>query len=478
MKRLFVWGVLGASLFLNTPFIAYCADMRAVAIEAREKKALLLEKARLEKEQAEKEAKKTRQKIFADKKSLMASATELKMKNRALKEKNVSAEEKLNELIDQEKELASQFEEMDAVVRELVGFIRINARDLDALLNQSLQKFFFQNRKKVLASVLKQARFPGMDDIHQIVDLTFDEIKQSGEVFVQHGPIVDRAGKERSADILFIGNFTAAYMLSDEIGFLINSDKSDRLFALSKFPPPRIRKKLRQYMAGESEDVPIDVSRGGALRQLTHRLDLLEQVPKGGAIVWPILGILFLAILIIVERFSYLFRMKVDADVLTNKVNTLVSQHDWKACRELCTRHESKPLPKVLLAGIKFRNMNREDMENAIQEKILHEIPRLEKFLSTLGMLGAIAPLLGLLGTVTGMIKTFHVITYYGTGDPRMMSGGISEALVTTMIGLAVAIPIMLCHTFLTRMVENIIGQMEEKSVSFINTVFKTRTGE
>ncbi len=103
------------------------------------------------------------------------------------------------------------------------------------------------------------------------------------------------------------------------------------------------------------------------------------------------------------------------------------------------------------------------------------KIPAIERFVSTLGMLAAIAPLLGLLGTVTGMINTFHVITYYGAGDPKMMSGGISEALVTTMLGLSVAIPIMLFHTLLSRRVETQISQMEEKAVAFVNMVFKAR---
>jgi biopolymer transport protein ExbB len=96
--------------------------------------------------------------------------------------------------------------------------------------------------------------------------------------------------------------------------------------------------------------------------------------------------------------------------------------------------------------------------------------------LSTLGLLAAIAPLLGLLGTVTGMIDTFHVITQHGTGDPRMMSGGISEALVTTMLGLTVAIPIMLVHTMLSRTVENRIGQMEEKAVALVNIADRYRS--
>jgi biopolymer transport protein ExbB len=122
--------------------------------------------------------------------------------------------------------------------------------------------------------------------------------------------------------------------------------------------------------------------------------------------------------------------------------------------------------------------MKREAMENALQEAILREIPPMERFLSTLGMLAAIAPLLGLLGTVTGMIDTFHVITQHGTGDPRMMSGGISEALVTTMLGLSVAIPIMLAHTLLNRTVDTRIGQMEEKAISLVNMVHKNRNAD
>jgi biopolymer transport protein ExbB len=130
---------------------------------------------------------------------------------------------------------------------------------------------------------------------------------------------------------------------------------------------------------------------------------------------------------------------------------------------------------RVIKAGIACCDMKREEMENALQEAILKEIPPMERFLSTLGMLAAIAPLLGLLGTVTGMIDTFHVITMHGTGDPRLMSGGISEALVTTMLGLSVAIPLMLSQTLLNRTVDNRIGEMEEKAVALVNILHKNR---
>jgi biopolymer transport protein ExbB len=234
-----------------------------------------------------------------------------------------------------------------------------------------------------------------------------------------------------------------------------------------------MQKEIRRYMEGESESVPIDVSRGGALRQLTHELSLLQQVPKGGPIVWPILAIFGLGILIILERTLFLMRKSLDADKLTNRIASLAQAHNWKKCKDICARYRKKPVARVLSAGLEYYHMQREAMEDALQEAISKEVPPMERFLSTLGMLAAIAPLLGLLGTVTGMIDTFHVITQHGTGDPRMMSGGISEALVTTMLGLSVAIPIMLAHTLLNRAVDKRIGQMEEKAMALVNIVHK-----
>jgi biopolymer transport protein ExbB len=125
----------------------------------------------------------------------------------------------------------------------------------------------------------------------------------------------------------------------------------------------------------------------------------------------------------------------------------------------------------VVRAGINARHEKREVLESILQEAILKELPRLERALPFLNIMAAVAPLLGLLGTVTGMISTFEVINIHGTGDPRLMSGGISVALVTTMLGLMVAIPIMLMHTFLSRQVEHIIGDMEEKSVAMTNII-------
>ena len=128
---------------------------------------------------------------------------------------------------------------------------------------------------------------------------------------------------------------------------------------------------------------------------------------------------------------------------------------------------------KILKAGLENVPASREVLENVLQEAILRELPRLERFLPTLSVLAAIAPLLGLLGTVTGMINTFQVIMQFGTSDPRMMSGGISEALITTQLGLVVAIPILIMHHFLERRVDKVIGDMEEKGTALTVTILK-----
>lgn len=474
MNRLFF-----SLLLVFTLFVAgtRAEDMRLREQEAERKKAELLEKLEQEKQQAQVEARESKQRIMSDRRALEAAISELENKIRVLEKQNRALIAKREELLLQEKALKERLGEVDAVIHELVGNIRINARELDGLVNQSLQSAVDPDRGDWLEGLMDKSSFPGMDDVQAMVNLFFDEIQRSGEVRIENCPMINRSGEEVAADILILGNFTSAYRLKDEVGFLNYNPDDRRFYALPNLPSWRLRRCIKTYMAGESDAVPVDISRGGALRQLSHRMTLWEQITKGGPIVWPILGILVMAVVLFAERLIFLVRKSIDAEKFMEQMSGCISAGDWETCRLICRRQKDKPLANIITAGINFRHMHRQDMENVLQETILREIPPMERFLSTLGMLAAIAPLLGLLGTVTGMINTFHVITYYGTGDPRMMSGGISEALVTTMLGLMVAIPIMFGHTILSRRVENMIAEMEEKAVSFINMVYKTKEG-
>jgi biopolymer transport protein ExbB len=475
LKIVAVWITFGCLLM---PCIGATQDMRKVNIEARQKEAALLQQARQEEAEARKEAEENRRAILADKQKWTAAVSRLKDDNRQLENSNKALEASIQKLILREQAESTDIKKMDAELKELLGLIRINAKDLEAIVRQSPRSALKPDRSDMLQAIIQQTEFPGMKKLQQMTDILFDEMQSSGEVRHAEGTIVDRSGREITADILQLGHFTSAYHLPDETGFLLYSDTSKRFFALSKLPDYPDKRQLEKYMNGKTDSVPIDISKGGALRQLTHRTSLWERIRSGGALVWPILGIGVLAALIILERFVYLSRKNMNADKLMQTIRQAISHQDWKTCGKICSPKHSKPVARVLAAGIQFKSAGREDMENALQEAVLREIPKLERFLSTLGMLAAIAPLLGLLGTVTGMINTFHVITCFGSSDPRMMSGGISEALVTTMLGLSVAIPIMLCHTLLTRMVDKMIGQMEEKAVAFTNLIFKTRAME
>ena len=358
----------------------------------------------------------------------------------------------------------------------VAGQIRRYAQEARGVINNSPQSGTEKNRGAFLNILVRADHSPRLADLEAMVDLLMDEALKSGRIRLVKGTVIDPAGREQAADLLMAGNLTTLYQTADDTGYALYSETGGRFFALSRSAGWRVDRVNRQYLSGNRDAFYMDITQGAALREMVHRPGLAGQIAKGGPIVWPILAILVLGLAIIIERAIYLWKRTCDAETFMALVGHCIAGGQWDACRLACEKNQKQSVPRVIGTAVAFGQMDRESMENALQEAILNEVPRLERFLSTLGLLAAIAPLLGLLGTVTGMIQTFHVITYYGTGDARMLSGGISEALVTTMLGLCVAIPLMLGHTLLTRKVETLIGQMEEKAVAFVNMIFKSRT--
>ncbi len=451
---------------------AHAQDMRVSAREAARKRAALAEKAAAELAAARREAALSRKRIFADRKALTAAVEALHKRRRALEKRKQELSAQLTQLGTLQETLRPQLSQAREAHRDLQGFFRSAARDLVKLVAQSYQTALNPRRYPSARQLADQEALPTMAHIRRLEELLTEEIAHGGEVrLVKQGPFISRDGRQRTGELLLLGNFTAFYRIPAETGFLLFSDKSHRFFALSRLPEKRWRRKVQAYMDGRSEDVLIDISRGAALRQYTQRPRLAEQLRRGGPIVWPILLIGVLALAIIVERIVNLQRKSLNSDGFMKRLLGFTAEGRWEDGRRLCERYGAKALPRVLHAGLQFHDASREDLENVLQEAILNEIPSIERFLSTLGMLAAIAPLLGLLGTVTGMINTFQAITFFGTGNPRVMSGGISEALITTMLGLAVAIPIMLAHSLLSRKVEKLIGELEARAVAFINQV-------
>ena len=451
------------------------ADMRLQAVEIRQKEARFLEQARQEKERAEAEDKVVRQAIMADRDKLTTAITRLEKERQELLQKKSSLLQTLFEVTAQKKALASQVEQAQAQVQGISGQTRQFAKKLQALVNESPQTALAPERDEFLKKILSKEEFGGLGELEQILALALSEISASGEVRLSSGNIINRSGQKVTAEILSVGNFSLAYRTDHETGWLLYSAQSRQLFALSQKASWATRSGIDKYMSGQTPALPLDISSGAALRQLAQKSSLLQRIASGGPLIYPILAIFILAGLIVTERMVFLYRRRLDATALMEELTPYIASGQAREGAAECLKYSHQPIARVLQAGLEASALPQNELENVLQETILREIPHLERFLSTLGMLATIAPLLGLLGTVTGMINTFHAITFFGSGDAKMMSGGISEALVTTMLGLSAAIPIMLCHSLLARRVESMIATMEEKAVSLINSISKAR---
>jgi biopolymer transport protein ExbB len=424
------------------------------------------------------EASETERQILSNRETLLATVAQLEAEQKTLEEHLASLERQTVKLTRQREKLADRWAQRELEFQEIAGNVRVVARDLETMLRNSLITAAAPERLEAIAPLLRKGYFPDIDDISGMADLFLDEIARSGEVSLRRqAEYVNRSGEKQHGTVLNLGKFLAIYQEKGETGFLRYSPGGQNLFALSALPPWRTQRSLKRYLDGRDEVVPIDFSGGAVLRQITRKPSLGEQLCAGGPIVWPILLIGLAALVIVIERILFLRRVRGNTDKIMGTVNTLAAKGQWDTCENLVRKpeHRRSPVVAVILAGLSGRHQDRETLDSILQEAILHELPRLERFLSGLSILGVVAPLLGLLGTVTGMIDTFRVITLHGTGDPKLMSGGISEALITTELGLAVAIPIMLLHTFLSRQVDRIVGDMEEKAVALTNIIQKER---
>ena len=205
---------------------------------------------------------------------------------------------------------------------------------------------------------------------------------------------------------------------------------------------------------------------GGGFREALER-----EFAGGGWVMWPILGLALAGIFIVGEKVIVFIRKDQAVDKLAGRVQVLAGAGRIPEAIDLC-RKSGGSVGRVLLAILEQADGSREDAESRAHEVMLDESPALEKRITTMNILAAASPLVGLLGTVTGMVRLFDVITVHGTGNPKLMAGGISEALIATKWGLGVAIPLLLSYNWLDTWSVRIIGNMEKHAARLVNTLF------
>jgi biopolymer transport protein ExbB len=273
---------------------------------------------------------------------------------------------------------------------------------------------------------------------------------QQGQVVRYEADVLTSEGNVERREVVRAGPFSA---ISNGKYLLWQSDQ-EKLRELTRQPPSRYLNTVEPFEEAESgfETLAVDPSRGQLLSALTDTPNFQERIAQGGAVGYTIITLGILALVLGVVRWIGVFFVgrKVSAQQKSDYVK------------------KDNPLGRVLSVFEDNREVDAETLELKLDEAVMREASGLQRLLWVVKTVSVVAPLLGLLGTVTGMIQTFQQITLFGAGDPKMMAGGISEALVTTMLGLITAIPLVLLYDTLANSTRRIIDVLDEQSAGLI----------
>ncbi|MGD9159487.1 MAG: MotA/TolQ/ExbB proton channel family protein [Desulfobacteraceae bacterium] len=337
----------------------------------------------------------------------------------------------------------------------------------------------YPDRKEILQNIADSKRFPGMDWIRILVEFYFSEMEETGVIKKRTGEFVGPDGRATTGEIIRLGRLMSYFRLNDgTVGFLKPEADGRRLVAVTGDAPGSMLSAIGKYFDNESNILPIDLSGGSAFIQMTKKLSPSEWMDQGGPIMYAIAAVGLFALILGIERFIVLGTKARASEKVMNYIKDMVSQSNFSEAKAFCSSKSRIPTCQMLDSALEHVGHSQEVIDSALQEAILKQVPKLEKFIPTLALFAAISPLMGLLGTVSGMIETFKIIVEVGTGDPAQLADGISVALLTTYFGLCVAIPIMFVHHFLKSQVDRIVVDMQEKGTAFAITLLKQQSGK
>ncbi|SHJ92173.1 MotA/TolQ/ExbB proton channel family protein [Halomonas caseinilytica] len=353
-------------------------------------------------------------------------------------------------------ELEAQQQSQQAELQELDGQIDEQGGDLGAVFDEvagvsgELRDDLGQSWLTLGAEVSLP---PRLDDdgvlrsrqVETLADSLMGLTRETARIVNLTAPVAGQDGSRSERSVTRVGDLLA---FSD--GQLLQRTGDEGALSVLEHTPAGVSERLSDFQAGQGDVISLDPSDGQVLEALAQQPTLLERFRQGGAVGYVVVVLGAIGLLMALFQYLYLLRVTV----------TLKRQ-----LGDLERLREDNPLGRVLQ---RFHALGAghapEALEARLDEAMLAEQPRLERGQSLVKMLAAVAPLLGLLGTVTGMIVTFQSITVFGTGDPQLMAGGISQALVTTVLGLITAVPLLFAHTALSSRSRSLIGIMEGRA--------------
>ena len=352
---------------------------------------------------------------------------------------------------DELRELQGQLRDRMGELGEIFGVVRQVAGDTRSLTENSLVSAQLGSRAPALERLADARELPAIEDMEALQGLLLREMHESGRVARFEAPLIRPDGREEIAEVVRVGVFGAV----SEGRYLNWLPGSARLAEMPAQPRWRYRRMAARLIeAGEgAHPMAVDPSRGELLGRLVDSPGLLDRIRQGRLVGVIIILLGLIGGALAVRRWWFLQR-------------TARAMQAQRARPD--EPRADNPLGRVLAVARKHADVDTETLELKLDEAIIQETPALERGLASLRILAAVAPLLGLLGTVVGMIATFQAITLFGTGDPRLMADGISQALVTTVMGLVVAIPLVLVHSFLSGRSGELVDMLEQQSAGLM----------
>ena len=349
----------------------------------------------------------------------------------------------------------AQLDERLGALKELFGVLQTVSGDAQGRFTTSLTNIQYPDRGEFLMALgSKMAGASSLASIEEIERLWYElqrEVSESGKIVRFPLSITRADGEVMTTDVVRVGTFNIVM----EDGYLQYNGTTGNVSELQRQPEQgRYTGSTADMVTATTGPVTfgLDGTRGGILALLVESPTIKDRINQGGIVGYCIIGLGIFGLLIALVRW-------IGLSTAARKVNAQLKSD---------TASTDNPLGRVLAAYEANQNADTETIELKLSEAALKEMPDLTKGLLFIKVISVVAPLMGLLGTVTGMIKTFQVITLYGAGDPKMMAGGISQALMTTVLGLVVAIPMVLIHTLVSGQSRKIVNILQSQSAGIV----------
>tara|TARA_R110002167_G_scaffold50547_1_gene146932 strand:- start:27007 stop:28356 length:1350 start_codon:yes stop_codon:yes gene_type:complete len=387
----------------------------------------------------------------ADKQALLNKAKQ-ELADQNVRNKRLTKEYAANEITLAQKEV--ELDNATGTLGEMFGVSRAAAAGAYGQIATSIVSAEFPGRGETLNRIANAKEIPALEDLEELWFALQTEMTQSGKVSKFTTEVTNLDGSKSTETVTRVGTFN---LVSDN-GYLTYNDEVGQVQPLAKQPAGYIAETASDFFNTSSgyAGVYVDPSRGAILSLETRKKTLEEFFHEGKEVGYAITVLLIIGCLIALERLIVLGGM-------TSKIKAQEKNLD--------TPNSNNPLGRLLQIYHDNKSVDAETLELKLDEGILRETPKVDRGVNLIKMFAAIAPLMGLLGTVIGMIMTFQTITLFGTGDPKIMAGNISLALVTTALGLICALPLILIHSVIAGKAKSVLQKLDEQSAGLIAAI-------